>query len=52
MFRLYTDESGTTAIEYALIASLSTVVLAGVLSSLQGGLRDLYSLVVVLAGTT
>jgi len=44
------DESGTTLIEYALIASMMTMLLAGALSTLQTGVNELFRLVTVFAG--
>ncbi len=44
------DESGTTLIEYALIASMMTMLLAGALSTLQSGVNELFRLVSVFAG--
>lgn len=44
------DESGTTLIEYALIASMMTMLLAGALSTLQTGVNELFRLVSVFAG--
>jgi Flp pilus assembly pilin Flp len=52
MHELIDDESGTTLIEYALIASMTTVLLASVLSGLQDGVRDLFHLVDSLAGAS
>ena len=37
------DERGTTAIEYALIASMFTMMLAGALGPLREGLVQLWS---------
>ena len=41
--RNFFDRRGTTAIEYALIASLFTMALAGALGPLRGGLVELWS---------
>ncbi len=40
-----TDAQGTTAIEYAMIASLITVAIVGSLTVLSGGVSDLYNLI-------
>jgi pilus assembly protein Flp/PilA len=40
MVRYATDESGTTAIEYGLVASLIAVAIIGVLGTLGINLRD------------
>lgn len=37
------DEGGTTAIEYALLASMMTMMLAGALGPLRDGLVELWS---------
>jgi pilus assembly protein Flp/PilA len=39
------DESGATAIEYGLIASLVAVAIVGALSTLGGGLSGMFSTV-------
>ena len=39
------DESGATAIEYALIAAAIGLMLVSVLPNLSGALRDKYSLI-------
>jgi pilus assembly protein Flp/PilA len=39
------DESGVTAIEYGLIASLIALVIAGVLSTTGGNLSDTFTCV-------
>ncbi|GDX81915.1 hypothetical protein LBMAG42_37260 [Deltaproteobacteria bacterium] len=36
------DEGGKTAIEYALIASMMTMILAGVLSELRGSVGSFF----------
>ncbi|MBM4392333.1 MAG: Flp family type IVb pilin [Deltaproteobacteria bacterium] len=46
------DEGGTTAIEYALIASLFTMILAGALGPLRGGLVELWSCSEAMNGAT
>lgn len=42
--RKYLDRRGTTAIEYALMAGLFTMALAGAVGSLRGGIADLWML--------
>lgn len=51
MRQLIEEEGGTTAIEYALIASMMTMTLAGALGELRGGVSDLFALVAVLSGS-
>ncbi|MSQ04269.1 MAG: Flp family type IVb pilin [Myxococcales bacterium] len=36
------DERGTTSIEYALIASMMTMVLAGVVGTLREGVQQMF----------
>lgn len=44
------DESGTTAIEYALIASMMTMVLAGAVGTLRDGVQQMFAVVAALTG--
>ncbi len=44
------EEGGTTAIEYALIASMMTMVLAGAVGTLQQGVGQLFQVVAALSG--
>jgi len=44
------EEGGTTAIEYALIASMMTMVLAGAVGTLQQGVGQLFRVVAALSG--
>ena len=39
------DDSGATAIEYALILGLITVTIVGAISSLEGGVSNLFGYV-------
>lgn len=39
------DESGTTSIEYALIASMMTMVLAGAVGTLRDGAQQMFEVV-------
>jgi Flp pilus assembly pilin Flp len=43
--RFLKEESGTTAVEYALIASLIVVVLAAILTQYAGELNGIYEFV-------
>ncbi|MGH7090492.1 MAG: Flp family type IVb pilin [Stellaceae bacterium] len=43
--RLAADERGTTAIEYALIASIISIVIAGTLNSISGYLIGTFNTV-------
>jgi pilus assembly protein Flp/PilA len=49
--KLWRDEAGATAIEYGLIAALIAVAIIGVLSTLGGNLRDVFSEVADQLGT-
>lgn len=55
--RFLPDESGATAIEYALIASLLSIVIIGAVASVSGSLTSVYEeiqnyIVPALEGTT
>jgi Flp pilus assembly pilin Flp len=50
MRQLYEEEGGTTAIEYALIASMMTLALAGILGELREGVDRLFALVAAMSG--
>ncbi len=41
--QFYADESGATAIEYALIASLISAVIIVVLTTLSGQMTDMFN---------
>ncbi|WP_309645217.1 Flp family type IVb pilin [Phenylobacterium sp.] len=41
--RYLADESGSTAIEYGLIAALVSVVLVGAMSTLSGKISDVFT---------
>ena len=43
--RVFKDESGVTAIEYGLIASLIALVIAGVLTTVGGNLSTTFTTV-------
>jgi pilus assembly protein Flp/PilA len=43
--RVFNDESGVTAIEYGLIASLIALVIAGVLTTVGGNLSTTFTTV-------
>jgi pilus assembly protein Flp/PilA len=45
LIRFLTDESGATAIEYALIATLVSVGIISSLNSFSAGLADVFSTV-------
>jgi pilus assembly protein Flp/PilA len=45
LHRILADESGVTAIEYGLIASLIALVIAGVLNTVGGNLSSTFTTV-------
>ena len=45
LHRVLNDESGVTAIEYAFLASLIAVAIAGVVGTVGGGLSDTFTTV-------
>ena len=48
--RFASDSSGATAIEYALVAGVLSIAIAGAVSVLSGGVSDLYETIAAKVG--